>query len=176
MFCASSCYILFFWIRRTECQVIREFLAGFWNISACESHSSLKPVAIDPKSALCPFSATITPYSPHSYQTECITSVEWVTKHSFFFLGASQRMQLIFMRKQAATEASTMSLWLGVPCEVSALTCQSCWTFTLALHWAVYVQAVSGWPLGLLLLLAVLTAGQLALESQGWSRLACRVI
>lgn len=105
MFCASSCYILFFWIRRTECQVIREFLAGFWNISACESHSSLKPVAIDPKSALCPFSATITPYSPHSYQTECITSVEWVTKHSFFFLG-SKSANAAYIHAEASSNRS----------------------------------------------------------------------
>lgn len=51
-------------------------------------------------------------------------------------------MQLIFNRNRTATEASTAAHWLGVPCEVSALTCQSRRTSTLALCWAVSVRAV----------------------------------
>lgn len=34
-------------------------------------------------------------------------------------------MQLIFNRNRMATEASTAAHWMEVPCEVSALTCQS---------------------------------------------------
>lgn len=167
MFSASSLSIRCCWIRQTQCQVIREFLAGFCNISAFQLHSSLKPVAIDTKSTLCPFGTSKT---QHSDQTDCITSKEWVAKHGLF---------------PESAKISKCS-WYSTGTERSTLSGRPLWSLCPDLPVTSVIRtgpalgrlcaSGSGWPLGLLLLLAVLTAGQLALESRGWSWLACRVV